>query len=153
MQLLLQHIKTAEHKKPHSWQRQDTSLIHPLTTCNIQTNCTKSSHPRTTAPSCTSEPTIITHSANAFAKPMAHHILSAKAKINRRRNTAKQTQHSHIITTAHTTFLALLIIARSIDKRPTTSNTTPKRRRPSRMYPIHRGPSTNLGPKQTGTNN
>jgi hypothetical protein len=71
LQLLLLHIKTVEHKH-HITSNDMMGLTHPLTTCNIQINCTKSSNPRTTAPPRTSEPTIITHSGNAFTKPMAH---------------------------------------------------------------------------------
>ena len=53
LQLLLQHIKSAEHKH-HTTGNDMMGLIHPLTTCNIQTNCNKNSNPRTTAPPRTS---------------------------------------------------------------------------------------------------
>jgi hypothetical protein len=117
-------------------------------------NCITSSNSRRTAPPRTFEPKIFTHNANTFTKPMAHHILIANAKRNRRRNTAKKTQHSHHITTAPATFLAFLITASSFDKRATTaSSPTPRHRRPLRRCPTHRGPSTNHGPKQICANN
>jgi hypothetical protein len=113
LQLLFQHIKSAEHRH-HIIGNDKICLIQSLTSCNTETNCTKGSNPRTTAPPCTYEPTIVTHNANTISKPMAHHIFSANAKRNRRKNTSKQTQPSHPINTAHTTFLVLLNTTRSV---------------------------------------